>query len=88
MGAVAIEDLEGIVLEPLDALPGELERRILLYRSVYAVLRSRAMESGAFIEQDSGCAWVKDRIIPWRRFWRSLEHRHGQGAGYWIYERR
>ncbi|OHE94179.1 hypothetical protein CORC01_10517 [Colletotrichum orchidophilum] len=83
LGEVDTDELESLILGPIDAMPADVEKQVLFYQSLYTALltvESQKSES----EVDEVESLRSDGRPGWTKFWRSVESAEGGKAGYWV----
>jgi hypothetical protein len=83
LGQMDAEDLEEVVLGPVDSLPSKIERQLVLYHSVYTALLRVARTRNEVIEEERCTS--EENMPWWTRFWRPLHATRESKEGYWIY---
>ncbi|GKT47796.1 uncharacterized protein ColSpa_07977 [Colletotrichum spaethianum] len=81
LGEVDADELESLVLGPIDAMPKEIEKQILFYQSLYTALLTTESQKGEVKEVEH---LRSDGRPGWTKFWRSLETEKNGKAGYWV----
>lgn len=83
IGEVDADELEGLILGPIDNLPNEFEKQVLLYQSLYtALLAAEERQRGEEVKEVEHLR--SDGRPGWTKFWRSLASENDPGAGYWV----
>ncbi|WYZ40835.1 hypothetical protein EsH8_IV_001176 [Colletotrichum jinshuiense] len=82
LGEVDADELEGLVLGPIDAMPRGIEKQVLFYQSLYTALLTAESQKGEVKEEEH---LRSDGRPGWTKFWRSLAATAEDGkAGYWV----
>ncbi|KAL0932171.1 uncharacterized protein CTRU02_213124 [Colletotrichum truncatum] len=83
LGEVDTDELEGLVLGPIDVLPSTIEKQVLFYQSLYtALVAAEAKRTGDEVKEVEHLR--NDGRPGWTKFWRSLESEEDSKAGYWV----
>ncbi|KAF5501585.1 hypothetical protein CGCS363_v006281 [Colletotrichum siamense] len=83
LGEVDADELEGVVLGPIDALPLGIEKQVLFYQSLYtALLAAEERQRGEEVKEVEHLR--SDGRPGWTKFWRSLAMESDAKAGYWV----
>lgn len=83
LGEVDTDELESLILGPIDAMPVEIEKQVLFYQSLYtALLSAESQKSEGEVKE---VEYLRSDGRPgWTKFWRSLESAEGSKTGYWV----
>ncbi|KAK1470398.1 hypothetical protein CTAM01_16833 [Colletotrichum tamarilloi] len=83
LGEVDTDELESLILGPIDAMPVEIEKQVLFYQSLYtALLTAESQKSEGEVKE---VEYLRSDGRPgWTKFWRSLDSAEGSKTGYWV----
>ncbi|GKT52963.1 hypothetical protein ColTof4_13066 [Colletotrichum tofieldiae] len=81
LGEVDADELESLILGPIDSMPTEIEKQILFYQSLYTALLTTESQKGEVKEVEH---LRSDGRPGWTKFWRSIETAENSKAGYWV----
>ncbi|KAF6820084.1 hypothetical protein CPLU01_12858 [Colletotrichum plurivorum] len=90
LGEVDEDELLGLILDPIDALPAGIDTQVLFYQSLYTLLLAEEVARGGEVKEVEHLR--SDGYPGWTKFWRPVEKSAGEGdgegdskkAGYWI----
>ncbi|TDZ24021.1 hypothetical protein Cob_v003338 [Colletotrichum orbiculare MAFF 240422] len=83
IGEVDADELEALILGPIDALPRNVEKQVLFYQSLYtALIAAEERQRGEEIQEVEHMR--NDGRPGWTKYWRSLATADEPRAGYWV----
>ncbi|KAL2753012.1 hypothetical protein ACRALDRAFT_1078024 [Sodiomyces alcalophilus JCM 7366] len=84
VGDLEEDELESVLLGPLDSFPAVVQRQVIFFPSIYDVLLQAAREKQPVDEETfESPGGLRS---GWTRFWRRLDREQCERGGYWIYQ--